>query len=81
FAVTIAFIGYYQSIKKAGLALTLTLLRGVVFLVPFFLLLTHLFPAWGMWAAVPLSEFLTLIIVLSIYYNTHESSRRNHKVA
>lgn len=81
FAVNIAFIGYYQSIKKAGLALTLTLLRGVIFLVPFFLLLTHLFPAWGMWAAVPLSEFLTLIIVLSIYYNTYESSRRNHKVA
>ncbi|MDE6669443.1 MAG: MATE family efflux transporter [Muribaculaceae bacterium] len=75
FALNIAFIGYYQSIKKAALALTLTMLRGVVFLVPLFLLLTHLFPSWGMWAAVPSSEFLTLLIVLSIYYTTHESSR------
>lgn len=67
FALNIAFIGYWQSIKRAGLALTLTLLRGVAFLVPLFVVLPRIFPSWGMWAAVPSSELLTFIVILMVY--------------
>ncbi|MDE6268585.1 MAG: polysaccharide biosynthesis C-terminal domain-containing protein [Muribaculaceae bacterium] len=76
FALNIAFIGYWQSIKRAGLALALTLLRGVVFLVPLFVVMSWLFPAWGMWGAVPVSEMLTLIIIIIAFYVRERSGRR-----
>lgn len=66
-ALWIAFIGYWQSIKKAALAFALTLLRGVVLLVPLFLLLPLIFPKTGMWAAIPASELLTLIVIIAVY--------------
>ncbi|MBD5356125.1 MAG: MATE family efflux transporter [Bacteroides sp.] len=64
FALNIAFIGFYQSIEKSLTALIFTLLRGMILLVPLFFLLTALFPTWGMWGAIPTSEFITLIIIL-----------------
>ena len=65
FAVNIAFIGYFQSLGLAMRAMILTLLRGMVFLVPLFYLLPALFPAWGMWAAIPASEAVTLVVILA----------------
>lgn len=64
FAVNVAFIGFYQSIEWALRAMAFTLLRGVVFLVPAFILLPKVFPAWGMWGAIPASELFTLIVIL-----------------
>ena len=64
FALNIAFIGYYQSIGKALKAMVYTLLRGVILLIPLFFLLPALFPAWGMWAAIPASELCTFLIIL-----------------
>lgn len=64
FALNITFIGYYQSVGKSITALLLTLLRGIVFLVPMFFLLTRFFPQRGMWGAIPASELLTLAITL-----------------
>ena len=65
FAVNIAFIGYYQSIELAGRALLMTLLRGVIFLVPAFLLLPLIIsPKVAVWSAIPLAELLTLIVIL-----------------
>ena len=68
FALNISFIGYYQSIKQATKAIVLTLLRGVVLLVPLFLIIPRLIPTWGAWAAIPTSEILTLIITLILFY-------------
>lgn len=67
FALNIAFIGFYQSIEKSMRALIFTLLRGVVILVPMFFILSGLFPKWGMWAAIPSSELLTLVIILTSF--------------
>lgn len=64
FALNIAFIGFYQSVEKAMKALLFTLLRGVIILIPMFFILAALFPQWGMWAAIPASEALTLILIL-----------------
>ncbi|MDE6379244.1 MAG: MATE family efflux transporter, partial [Muribaculaceae bacterium] len=65
FAMNIAYIGYYQSMGKAAKAMTYTLLRGVILLVPLFFLLPSLFPVWGMWAAIPASELSTFLIILA----------------
>lgn len=64
FALNIAYIGYYQSMGKAAKAMTYTLLRGIILLVPLLFLLPSLYPSWGMWAAIPASELGTFLIIL-----------------
>ncbi|MDE7410315.1 MAG: hypothetical protein K2N09_09895 [Muribaculaceae bacterium] len=70
FALNIAYIGYYQSMGKAARAMTYTLLRGVILLVPLFFILPSLFPAWGMWVAIPASELCTFLIILACRFMT-----------
>ncbi|MBD5254149.1 MAG: MATE family efflux transporter [Barnesiella sp.] len=67
FGLNITFIGYYQSTGKAVQALVYTLLRGVIFLVPLFLILSRIYPSWGMWCAIPASEFLTFLLIITLY--------------
>lgn len=61
-AFNISAIGYYQSTEQAVFSTLLMLLRGVVLLVPAFLLL----PLWlgeiGLWLAVPLAEVVTSVV-------------------
>lgn len=64
FALNIAFIGYYQAMKMAWTATMLTLLRGMIFVVPCLLWLPHLIGVTGLWLAIPVSEFLTLIVII-----------------
>ena len=64
FALNIAIIGYYQSIEQNGRATLYMLLRGLVFLVPAFILMPQLVFPQGMWLAVPVSECLTLGVIL-----------------
>ena len=79
FALNIAYIGYYQSIGKAMRAISLTLLRGVILLVPLFFVLPAIFPQWGMWAAIPAAELLTfMIIILTGSKLTKHSARTLH---
>ncbi len=71
FAINISFIGYYQSIEKAAKAMLFTLMRGIIILVPMFCLLPAIFPGWGIWAAIPASEALTLIAIGLTYFVQH----------
>lgn len=72
FAANISFIGYYQSIEASGKAMLFTLMRGVIFLVPMFILLPRLAGWLGLWGAIPASELLTLVVIIAVYL----SSRR-----
>lgn len=67
FAINIAFIGYYQSIEKAAISTIYTLLRGVVILVPCFILLPLITGTYGLWLAIPVAEFLTCALIVTIY--------------
>ena len=71
FAVNIAFIGYYQSIEKAMVSTVYTLLRGIFFLVPCFILLPCLIGVPGLWLAIPAAELLTCIVI-SVRYVRRE---------
>ena len=64
FALNIAIIGFYQAIEQNGRATIYMLLRGLVFLVPAFILMPRLISPQGMWLAVPVSECLTLGAIL-----------------
>lgn len=79
FAVNISFIGYYQSIEKAFKAMAFTLLRGVVILVPMFCLLPSVFPGWGVWAAIPASEAITLAVITLTFIYTKARARAASK--
>lgn len=64
FALNIAVIGYYQAIEQNSRATGYMLLRGLLFLVPSFVIMPLLISPQGMWLAVPVSECLTLGVIL-----------------
>ena len=64
FAVNIVFIGYYQSIECPRQAIFFMLLRGFIFIIPAFLFLPALIGDLGLWLAVPVSELLTLAVII-----------------
>lgn len=61
-AYNISAIGYYQSTEQAFFSTSLMLLRGIVLLVPAFILLPLWLGTAGLWLAVPLTELLTAVI-------------------
>lgn len=63
FAVNITFIGYYQSIEKTIIPIVYTLLRGVLFIVAWFILLPQWISVQGLWLAIPTAEFSTCVII------------------
>lgn len=67
FSVNITFIGYYQSIEDAGLSTLYTLLRGIIFLVPAFMLLPYIFGDSGPWLAIPAAEILTFLVIITVF--------------
>lgn len=67
FAVNITFIGYYQSIEKTIAPIVYTLLRGVLFLVAWFILLPGWLSVQGLWLAIPAAEISTCMIICLRY--------------
>lgn len=67
FAINITFIGYYQSCEKAVRSIVYMLLRGVVFMIPGFILLPQLTGVSGLWLAIPQAELIAAVIIVSIY--------------
>lgn len=65
FAVNIAFIGYCQSIERAALSTAYTLLRGIVLLVPSFVLLPRCLGTAGLWLAIPAAELATTLVIFA----------------
>ena len=59
-------IGFYQAMERAQLSGTFMLLRGLVLLVPIFILLPTVLGDTGLWLAVPLSEALTFLVIVAV---------------
>ena len=77
FVLNLAAIGYYQSVERVLPATAFALLRGVVFLVPCFLLLPEVLGIKGIWLALALSECLTSVVI--VLTGTLFSCRSAHK--
>lgn len=65
-------IGYFQSVERPVPAVVFALLRGLVFLVPSFILLPKAFGINGIWCALGLSESLTAICIIVFYFYSHK---------
>lgn len=63
FSLNIVMIGYYQSVEKAVRSTVYTLLRGIIFLVPAFIVLPDLAGGDGLWLAIPAAEVLTFAAI------------------
>ncbi len=74
FVLNLTFIGYFQSIERIAPATVFAILRGLVFLVPSFLLLPCALQTVGVWLALAVSEILTLAVI-AIYYLVVERRR------
>ena len=57
-------VGFFQSTLKPQLSLIICLLRGCVLSIVFVQILAPLFDIVGIWASVPLGEFITLFIAV-----------------
>lgn len=68
FIVNLTVIGYYQSVEKVKPATALALLRGFIFLIPSFLFLPKVMGTDGIWLALCLSEVLTTICILVVFF-------------
>ncbi len=80
FALNVAIIGYYQAIEQNIRATVFMLLRGFIFLVPAFILMPKFFFPQGMWLAVPVTECVTLIVILltsNFVHHENQSKRKN----
>lgn len=71
FIFNLTAIGYFQSVEKVLPAITFALLRGVVFLIPSFLLIPEIFGVKGIWLSLFISELLTSACILIYYLRNH----------
>lgn len=83
FILNLAVIGYYQSLKRVRPSTLFALFRGLLFLVPSFLLLPRVAGEVGIWLAMPLSEAATFLCVCAKYlcYLHTRGKKRKRKSA
>ena len=75
FVFNLTAIGYFQAVEKAWVAIVFALLRGLVFMVPSFLLLPEIIGTSGIWLALGLSEALTSVCILGYYLHERRKAR------
>lgn len=80
FAINITFIGYYQSCEQAVRSIVYMLLRGIVFMIPGFILLPQLTGVSGLWLAIPQAEFIAAIIIVSVYVFRDRKIRSDRQI-
>lgn len=76
FAINITFIGYYQSCERATRSIVYMLLRGIVFMVPGFILLPQAVGVAGLWLAIPVAEAATMLIIVADYLSRKAGMNR-----
>lgn len=75
FIFNITAIGYFQSVERVKPSIIFALMRGVVFLVPSFILMPKITGVSGIWLALFVSEILTstCIILFYLYKKKHQN--------
>lgn len=66
YILNVVLIGYHQSIENAKQSTIYAFLRGFVLMIPCFLILPPLIGETGMWLAMPLSELIFLLLIVSV---------------
>ena len=80
FILNVAIVGYLQSVERVAPATCFSLLRGLVFLIPCFILLPLVWDTTGIWLSVSVAEFMTLGVVFSYVMIRRFQARRFAKM-
>lgn len=64
FVLNVAIVGYCQSVERMKAAFVFVCLRGIVLLIPAFLLLPLLLGSKGIWLSMPCAEIMTFVIAV-----------------
>ena len=76
FGVNMVCIGYFQSVERELPANIITIVRGYVLVLLCFWLMPQVWGFEGLWLAVPVSDFATILLVVAMYlYNRRRSLR------
>lgn len=70
---------YFQSIGKASKSVFLSATRQLLFLVPLLLVLPNIWGVIGVWASMPISDFISTIISAVLLYNERKKEKKNGK--
>ena len=82
FIVNITAVGYFQSIENMIPATVFALLRGIIFLVPYFILLPSILAdVSGIWLALPLSEISTTLVILLFHLSRKYKIKQSYKAS
>lgn len=66
-------IAFYQSTGRGGQSFVLGLLRQIIFLIPAVLIMQNLFGLIGVWASVPVSDGLAIIVTAIALFITYRN--------
>lgn len=67
FIFNLTAIGYFQSVEKVLPSIVFALLRGVLFLIPSFIILPAILGDNGIWLALAASEVMTSVSIIGYY--------------
>ncbi len=67
FIFNITAIGYFQSVERIRPATTFALMRGILILIPSFVLMPQWLDAKGIWLAMPVAEIVTAVTIMCFY--------------
>lgn len=73
FILNLTAIGYFQSVEKVWPATIFALLRGLILLVPAFIIVPKLMNIPGIWIAMPISELVTVLLIGGYYRWNHNN--------
>lgn len=71
FILNLTAIGYFQSVEKVWPATIFALMRGLILLVPAFVLCPMIMDIAGIWIAMPVSELVTTLFIGGYYLWNH----------
>lgn len=76
FIFNLTAVGYFQSVERMLPATVFALMRGVVLLVPSFVVMPLVCGTRGIWLAMPVAEGLTAVAVIAFYLHGKARERR-----
>ncbi len=76
FILNLTAVGYYQSVERIQPATAFALLRGMLFLIPSFILLPKVLGIEGIWLALALSEAATTVCIIVFYLYQRKTEQR-----
>jgi len=79
FVFNLTAIGYFQSVEKVMASTVFALFRGLIFLIPSFILMPRLFGVNGIWLALFVSELLTTAAIM-IYYCRQRITKPKYEI-